>query len=291
MKDRLFRKGLVAGVIFLFLGISIFPSIYADTDIYSIQKTNKYYLKNEISTIKCRYYTIDGVEEIEKEVNIEDSENLSHLIYESNYNVIASKMKSLGLIPELVSIDEAQDLMSGEYGKREMKRYENKLKEFTLKDSKSDIMENTYCSISGEALDSWNRALWSIPYIGFVIALIYLDEKLLELFPSYPEIFEFWYSPVGILGAIGMGLFVLHEVLRPFVILKLNAYLYGGLQYNVIINTSGNFGKKSLIESTKSVLFYITGFVGIWIEISDNTNEPGCKFMGFSLYARALSTD
>ena len=292
MRNVCFKKALVVGIVVLFIGVTISPTINANINITSNKIFNTFKSNKGFVPIKCQFFTISGIQEVEKEVSFEDFDYLSNLIDKSDYNAIASKLYSLNLLPESMSADDVEDLISGEYGKREFKEYQNKLKELSIKDSSGETIRNVFCAVKGEGRDSGYFALWALASIGISIPLITIDEILLKLFPNYPVLTQFFFADIGFFGVIGLFLLIL-ALMWPYIgpPVKLNACLAAWLQDGPkevmpYVNTLGLLGEKTIEGWSLSLL--MIGFLGILIYfIWDTMNEPGSKFMGFSLYTRA----
>jgi hypothetical protein len=295
------KKGLAIGIILLFIGVAVAPSINADIDSFEE-------LSHKTTMISCQYVTYTGIEKIEKEISIDDYEHLIQLLHGSEDNATVSELEHLGLLPEGMTVQRAKEIISGEYGKKKLENYkENNLKNFFINDD-SIIKKNMFCAIQGSAVDSYFLPFWwlAIMYgVGAIVVSIgiflwSLDTKLRELFDWYPLFEED--DPVGLDLLQFMVLFILGFNYITFNIfpevligrnipLKLTGYVGARLfaAFNVthpILNTLGLLGQWS-IENYRSIDLSMIGFTGLWINIPDIQQVDGCEFKGFCLYVSA----
>jgi len=282
LKNKFYCKILAVGIIVLFIGIAIASPINANIESISNKK---------LISIKCQFFTKSGVQEVNKEVNSKDLDYLFNLIDSSDYNAIASKLYSLDLLPESINTEDAKNLLNGEYGKQEFKKYQTKLKEPPIVDNGFEIIRNVFCTVNGEARDSYIYPLWGLVGMAISFPLIILDGICFDLFPNYPGVLTFFYDEVGFFGAIALLLIIAPYISRYFTpSFRSNACLKllledGPKSVMPYVNTSGFFGDKSMEGWILDT--FMVGFIGILITYKDDyVNEPGCKFMGFSLYTR-----
>jgi len=307
------RKGLVIAVILLFIGVAFTPSINAVRDKVSLGEDSgenysffsEFSYKDEIE-ITCQFVTYKGVELVNKKISFNDYRNLSQLLSSSDDNAITLKLDSLGLIPKSMNLKKVTELISGDYGKKEISKYKTLNKNLILNDNVTSG-ENSLCKIQGDAVDSTYRPFWwqySVFIIGYILwkiglYIIDFDNFLSSIFPWYP-IFgdEFGISFLKSIG-YNLGEFLLSLAeMGPYFVLpnipfKLNGFSIIELDdvFNVEkpnLYTSGLNGKWE-IHNQRSILIKMYGFTGIWLTIPDMQQDAGCEFKGFCYYVNATS--
>jgi len=286
------KKLLTVGIIFLFIGVAVAPSINSVVVKTSINKDYKSVSLTEKSKVSVQFFMLRGVETIEREIPFQDSDYLSKLMDGSDVDAIASELTSLGLVPSSMNSEQLKSLISGEYSKKEFAKYSDKLTRFTSKES-SEVKQNFLCTLKGEAHSYMARNLRA-ELFGFAafpgMALLILDFWLQFLLPNYPIIIPGIYFGFGPLGVIGLTLIAAVLALQyisdnnpiKLSLLFQDIGLYG--IYNgrdAYVNTSGIGGKWSL--HGYNVDLHLVGFFGIFVSFF-NPNSQYDKLIGSSIY-------
>jgi len=249
---------------------------------------------NEEVTVKISYSTFDGVEQVEREISRQDSHHLSTLMSGSDNEALAYELLKLGLVPSSINMEQLKKLLSGDYTKTDVVRYNEILNDYLSNERFNGTKRNFFCVVQGDARDCIYLAAAEMFLIGigFTTAMLglYLAKHFPSIFPIIP--FPFLYGSVGILFLIGLGLGMLGNYLYLFRISSFRAIPVlvsdlsdGPHEQKANLSTRGLLGSWS-IQSFDIDMFLI-GFVGVWITIIDSMNENGCKFRGFSLYVAA----
>lgn len=280
------KKLLVFGVIVLFLGVAIAPSINANISKITVIDNHNVSLLEETVRLSCSYHTLKGIEEIEKEVSAEDTEHLSQLMDSSDIDAVASELSRLGLLPETMDVKQVKDLISGEYGRRNFEKYEEKLRDISLKES--EVKQNLFCAVSGDAVDS----ILMTPALQSVVGvLIFITISLMEL-AQYLNPFPFVALSLLFLAFFFLGItdaIMWAYMFQPF---KAMMFPYVRLEDSTLpphvdanVNTSGLFGKWWM--HSRQIYLHMIGFLGIWISYHDGVGDLACEFKGFALYVEA----
>ncbi len=286
------RKGLTIAIILLFIGLAVAPNINANLEKLTQTSTQIFEERNNTHKLSCRYYTLNGIEEIEKEISFEDAEHLSQLMDSSDFDAIAAELAHLDLVPESMSIHQIKEMLSGEYGRKHYIKSQEKIKNNHF--IESNIKRNIFCNVSGDA----GRNYLSKPTLSiatemlFVISfsLIFLDFYF-QQFSWYPTVGvgdENVYFQCGLLLIIGFAILLIDVLINKvfdFISPKAMPYSIAFLEDDSNINTSGMLGKWNM--HNQDILLNMIGFLGLWIHFSDYS----CKFKGFALYVVARGKD
>ena len=164
MQKSMFRKGLVVGIIFLFAGISIAPSV-TSIDISKTKTSN-----DDLVEITLQLCKSDGVEDYKMFITQEQNEELENLFQGFKvdldkaktreetvrlYNDMVVSLDEIGLLPYGSSCEEVQQLVTGEKSlsnpeKIKSKKYFNIVFErFKDKNSNQHFLKNSFCQIAG----------------------------------------------------------------------------------------------------------------------------------------------
>ena len=293
------KKLLVVGVIGLFLGLACAPSFHAKLNNISTNDKNNVDLHEETKWISCKYFTLKGVEEVEKEISITEFDYFLQLMDSSDIDAIAYNLHKLGLLPNNIPIQQAKDLISGRYGKQLFSEVQEEIKSTFLLES--DGKRNIFCSISGDAVDNelTTPFVWLL-MCAFIIpglSLMLLDLHLRQ-YPWYPQYgdYMFHYGPffvLGILIALFGGyigsLFSLFPIKAlPFSFAILEDPTSAPYEYPNV-NTSGLLGQWWM--HNRYIILSMIGFFGLWINYIDRINDFACKFRGFAFYVDAKGYD
>jgi hypothetical protein len=302
-RNNLIKKGIVVAVILLFIGLAFAPSINAD--VSNISRINAIIIKpqDKTVTLTCRYFTLKGVEEIEKEVSSKDAEKLFTLMDNTAYDTISRTLNSLGLIPKSMAVDEVTELINGEQGRIEYNQLKERLQSTPLFRNESEWKENVLCLVQGDAVDNffYRPLTFMIEYgaglvYSLIVTILFTLDTLLRVFPWYPvgdPPYEF--GPLVTLALmLGVMYMILIEgwALHYLIPLKIAPAVFAGLtdafpiHQNPNLTTSGLFGRWE-IRDYQDIALLMIGFTGIWISYNDGYQLPACKIMGLSLYAKA----
>jgi len=253
---------------------------------------------NEKVTIKISYSTLRGVEQVEKEVSLQDSHRLSILMHGSDNEALADELMKLGLVPSSMNSKQLKELISGDYGKRECVRYNKVLNGYLGTESSNGIKRNYLCTVQGESLDYIYLAALELLLFGLGWKLVDLGIYLADKYPSiFPIIhIPFIYGSISLLDIVGFSLMDLANILYLFRISKIRAVpiLFSNIcdgagNQKTNLSTRGLLGTWSI--QSHDINMILIGFLGVWITIPDAVNSPGCSFRGFSLYAAACDID
>jgi hypothetical protein len=259
-KNVLLVKGSAFFIILLLLGTTLGQVVAVDSVKLSITRNNTTSSASiEKSNVTCRYFTLRGVEEVQKEISLQDSHQLSALIDGSDAEAVACELKKLGLAPSSMSSEQVESLLSGEYSNQAFAIYYDKL---TSIEADKEVKQNFFCTVKGEA-GSYLSANLREELLGTLIAFPALALILLDLFlqatlPNYrllwqSEIFPGIYFGFGLVGTLGLLLFVIAEAILTILEkmpVKLSVFQGISLEesYNgpyVHVNTTGAAGNWS----------------------------------------------
>lgn len=154
MNNRLFRKGIVLGIILLFVGIAIQPSIIADD---SFKSDN-----SEIVEITIQICNENGANDHTVMLTQEQAEELENIISTTKIKLDAAKtleetsaifndtvvsLFELGVLPECMSIENAKRLVNGmDQNPRIVKKLE---RWFSRNQGNKGVEDNFLCLIAG----------------------------------------------------------------------------------------------------------------------------------------------
>jgi hypothetical protein len=293
-KIILLNKFLPCGIIFLFVGATASSAIAAHIDESRLCNDKRTVgISQETITLSCKYFTLEDVEEIEREISFEDLKHLYQLLDNSDFYAASLKLDNLGLIPENISVKESVDLMSGRYGKKAFEKYGKQLRNITPKKVDRRIRLNLFNVVSGSSCDHdfhsrfYSRLKRPAVIIGFI--LLQLDKIMLK-FKWYPRWTIMWDWEVGILWYIGDFLISLgydwENVVHTFFPLKIarcfRVELFDSAKREqASLTTLGLLGYWTMSDYWICVRMF--GFTGVFIVEDDCFNEDSCRFMGYSI--------
>jgi hypothetical protein len=284
------KKWLITGISTIAVILLILTSLSNVIGYQTVQSSN------EKVTIKISYSTLRNVEQVEKDISLQDSQHLSSLMNGSDNEALAFELMKLGLVPSSMNLEQLKELISGEYGKKEF-AFANKVLNKDRDIGKfNGTKRNFFCNVQGDAADSY--ALFTpvifFTFIGIGEGLFALYQVLLNTFPRIFPIFRipFMYESVGILALLGLLFIILPNALIIFYQnpSRKQLFFYADIsddrnEQKANFSTQGLLGSWS-IQSYGIDLFFI-GFVGIWMIFNDHYNSPAVNFKGFSLYTVA----
>jgi len=280
--NPLLNRGITVVVIALLLALAFVPISHAA-------------VSKDTTIITCKFFTLEGIKEVEKEVAIKDAERLSQLMHgrASNNDAIVSELSRLELLSETISEKLARELISGEYGRKLFEKIQEKWE--TISFDGSNAKRNLFCNVSGDAVDSELLT----PLLWFSVALFIfsgLALMLLDMF-LFSIIFEYlWPGPLWDLGtAIAViGLWI--SAVFTFKSFKVMPFSFAILEDATLppykcanVNTSGLLGEWWMHNCY--IGLKMMGFFGLWIVYDDGMNDLACDFRGFSLYVKATGYD
>lgn len=299
------KKVLAVGVILLFIGLTFTTSI---TAYIPVKKRIETGYESEV-TVSCKYFTVNGIQEIEKVIASKDAEHLFELMDTSDSTTITTKLSQFNLIPNNLSEKETEDLINGEYGQKYSKKNLNPKSNFNL--IETDWKNNSVCNVKGEGVDAFfitprmlftEKILSIISLFMFIpLAIIWLICSGLSyfLFGNNMDSYEFslylifLFILITFPALIPSILYKISNSLRPikcaptFVMAELYDACGRGLPY---LETSGQEGYWK-IEDHKGIAIYMIGFFGLWMTILDDAQTNGAKVRGFCKYITAKGMD
>ncbi len=297
------KKLLAVGVIVLFLGLAVAPSINANIDTLANLTPHLLNTQEETTTLTIRYYTLQGVKELEEEVPVEYADTLINLIDNDDYFALANTLASLELTPTSMDVEDVIELIDGTIGQKEFSQHESQLETMFINNNDSEWKQNILCFVRGDAADSYfyRPLTYVIEYGGALIytallGILFALDTFFKIFPWYPvgdPPFEF--GPFFMLALmIGVVYMVLFEgwPLHYLIPIKIAPVVFAMLD-----DAFGNFPPANLsttglkghweIHDNRSISMFMVGFLGIWVSYKDGYQVPGCKFIGYSLYTQA----
>ena len=306
------KKYLVVAVILLFIGLAVAPSINANLEKLNEESTFVFEENYDMLELSCRYFTLSRVNEINREVSVEDAEHLFRLMDGSDNEAIATKLEFLELIPKSMSISEVKEIIDRKHKRENEESFVNILKNILPRNNDSKWSENFLCDVQGEGVDSYyitpigltlhmllllSSIIITLPFtiLSKLCWLIYdlLDNANILTFLSY-FFFELGLEFSDISNIVFMMVYFILErgqILNQVKISSL-AYvkLYDACNYGFpYMNVTGLGGNWTL--HNKRIDLIMVGFTGLWISIKDQVQVPGCNFRGNCLYATARELD
>jgi len=276
------KQILVISIILLLLGVACAPTIFAKSKEFNEEK-----MKIEIS-----YFTMDGIQTIEKYIPKDKANNLLVLMDGFDFKTVSYELNQLNLIPEDMDIQQAEDLLNGDYGINNCKQLYDDFKPLSKNLNSSE--ENFFSIVGGSAVDNEmfyvrDTFLFSLCCIPGLLLMV-LDSKLSD-FPWYPSN-PYFNGPLFWFGA-----FFLYIGLMSYWIFHINPFKPMGLSKAILedtslppynypnVNTYGVLGQ--WLMSDLRIELDMIGFLGVWINYDDGIHNPACQFNGFALYINA----
>ena len=177
MKNTLLRKGLVVGIIALFIGLAFIPNFNA----ISVQKfVNK--INNKLIAIPIKIYNSNRIENYNIYRTQQQAEDFDDLIGEFKEDLTKSEsieetveiyrdmvisLDNLGLLPNRMSIKQAEDLVIGNfYNSEKHDLFSEKIIIDNSQNLGNETFENSFCYVSGSSsnTDMMFSFFWSIIY-------------------------------------------------------------------------------------------------------------------------------
>ncbi len=297
-RDRVARKGLCVGIVLFVVGVAIAPGISANINQRSTENARNALYVPENSLVTCNYVTLWGVEQVEKELPVQDAVYLSQLMNTSDDATLASELHRYGLVPQTMTVEQVAELLSETYMQKEVQQIQRLLGFNELSDT--DWMDNSFCSISGYGPSSYYSTLKStmirfavvyalllfVTFPGACLALILarLNFTLLAML-----VIEFAYLPQMIAEELlSIGQVILPLKLSPGVIVAELFDFYGHTP--PILNASGRNGNWT-IQNYPGIGMHMFGFFGIWLTIRVQAQYPSASVKGHCLNINAKGLD
>jgi len=234
MKNNIVKKGLTFGIIVLFIGIAIAPSV---TSIGFSKTTTSN--NNDLVEITLELYKPNGIEDHKMFITQEQDEQLDLLIesFKANldnaetkeetieiYNDMVVSLDELGILPDSTSYKEVQELVIGENSisnpeKLMVSKYFNidyeKLKNKNLG---LDENENIFCLIAGRTTRTDSFGLGTFLLATIVLSLwirVYIFLELIEQFFGCENNLEDLYRNYGMLRTIFWISLIIPTLINP----------------------------------------------------------------------------
>jgi|GEM_PF-2952229 len=298
-KDRVVRKCLSVGIVLLFIGVMVAPNISAHISESSIENYRNTRYAPGNSLVTCNYVTLWGVEQIEKELPVQDAAYLSQLINNSDDATLVSELHRYGLVPRTMTVEQVAELLSETYMKREVQQIQRLL--HTDEASDADWMDNSLCSISGYGPSSYYSTLKSSIIRFAVVNALYLFVTLpwglfaIFLYKMFKMeliallIMQLCYLPQMIAEELlSIGQVIIPFKLSPGVIVAELFDFYGHTP--PILNTSGTNGNWT-IQNYPGIGMHMFGFFGLWLTIRVQAQYPSASVKGHCLTINAKGLD
>jgi hypothetical protein len=284
------KIGIVLTIILLFLSIDVAPAITAYENESSSTAVSLQDSETNLVTLTCQYFTQHDITTMETQLPYEKVEHLMLLVKQNEYQKIASELTQLNLMPRSLTQKKVLELLNGH------NRYEliHQLPQ-TPPNGCTDKLTNSFCRVSGYAVDSLFINTIRCFMLFSTFFLYTLDEFLLNL-KLYPRIHietPIWEWDLGLFGIfaslLGGYVFNIPSVRFPVRLSPLILSWMGDVRSEeyAILRTK-SFHDEWSIENY-GIGFLLVGFTGLWLtfRINDECNEPGCAFLGSSLYVSA----
>ncbi len=293
------RKHLTVGIVLLFVGITIAPCISAEINPRFTEKSRNTLFSPQNCTVTCNYVTFQGVEQVERELTVQDAVYLSQLVNTSENDILASELNRYGLVPQTMKVEQVIELLNETSVQEEFLQAKGLSYSTPLSDT--DWMKSSFCSISGYGPSCYYSTLKSLlfrfalvyalylfvtlpgasiglllsrlsdnPYAGlFVMLLFYIPQMFAEELLSLGQVF----NPLKISpGIIVAELFDLYGHTPPH------------------LNVSGANGNWT-IQNYPGIGMHMVGFFGIWLTVRVQAQYPSATIKGHCLNIKAKGLD
>ncbi len=281
--NPLFEKSFTIIIIFLFIGVTVSPCINAQT-IGNHRSTEYLSLNTEkkIIEITCRLYSTESVDEIRKNISIEDLQVLNNL-YWDDAQAFVEKLCQLGLLGDQ-TVEKTMDLINEKSDEQTIVFSDNTTNKNCNFKFTGDIFKIYYLPIPYIALQFFLKYgdLIVAPFALLFVFLVLLAlshpillqtienflnkigafiEKILTVFgPAIERLITFTYNLVSLLGWI--------HCWAPLKFPFRNTIVTSG---NLHLETSGAEGTW---ERTATMSLTIMGFRGLWISLPPLSLPP-----------------
>ncbi len=241
--------------------------------------------------VSCKYFTSNGIKEVEKTLKNYEADYLFNLLDTWNIEKVLNELERIKMLPENHDIEKTFNLIKGQYPIQYLQKKEYNYSENSNKTIFVDYT-NSFCFVKGHAVDSMflNKIKSTLYPVIFILYI--LDDFLLN-FRLYPRIninpYGLELCLLGILASL-FGLYVFNIPTIP-IPLKISPLLIAWLtddhdeQY-AELSTRGLINNWSIENYDISLL--MIGFTGIWItKLLEDRSNPECKFLGWTLFIAA----
>jgi hypothetical protein len=289
---------LSIGIVLLFIGVTIAPNISANINQRSLGGYGNIRDAPGNSLVTCNYVTLWGVEQIEKELPVQDAAYLSQLMNTSDDATLASELHRYGLVPRTMTVKQVTELLSETYMQKELLKVQRYLHREKLSDT--DWMDNSLCSISGYGPSSYYSTLKSSIIRFAVVNALYLFVTLpwglfaIFLYEMFKVeliallIMQLAYLPQMIAEELlSIGQVIIPFKLSPGILVAELFDFYGHTP--PILNASGSTGNWT-IQNYPGIGMHMFGFFGLWLTIQVQAQYPSATVKGHCLkmYAKGL---
>ena len=263
------NKIITLVVVILIIFTTIFESVNAKISIsHSNEKT---------ILISCKYFTLNGIFEVEKTLKKYEADYLFNLLDTWDIEEILIQLERMKMLPENHDTEITFNLIKGQQTIQNLEKIDNNYSENSNKTIFDDYT-NSLCFVKGHAVDSMFLNTIKSTLFPAIYILYYIDDFLLN-FRLYPRISINPYGgELGLLGILSslIGLYVFNIPSMPFP-LKISPLLIAWLtddrdeQY-AELSTRGLTNNWSIEKYDISLL--MIGFTGIWITklLEDRSN-------------------
>jgi len=254
----------------------------------------------------CSFFTVHGVEQVEKELSVQDAAYLSLLMDTSDSAFLASELCRYGLLPQAMTVDQAVEVLNGESIQKKVQQAQQFL---GVKQSlDSDWMSNSLCSVSGFGLRSlyttprflvWSTALIFALFCFITVPGIFVATALSRMFnDTYSYLIFFFtlilfYFPQMLVEDLywDMGQWI-NPIKLPstLVVAHLTTWDWAGdieTPYLSVLGSDGNW----TIENYTGIGLHMIGFFGVWLSTYNKSNRASAQFRGYCLHINAKGLD
>jgi hypothetical protein len=306
-KTSLIRKGLAVGIVLLFIGVTVFQGISADIDQSSREAIGNIGMSDrERTTVSCSFFTLHGVEQVGKELMVQDAVYLSQVMNTSDGVTLAFELDRYGLLPQSMTVTQAAEIINGVSMYEEVQRVQQFLHANQSLDT--DWMSNSLCSVSGYGPRSlyttprfwvWSTALVFALYCFVTMPGFFVAEVLSHIFNgSFSDIIFFctvllFYFPQMLAEDLywTMGQWI-NPIKLPcaVVVAHLTTWDWAGDNETPYLDVSGRQGNWT-IENYTGIGIHMIGFVGVWLSRYNKSNRASAQVKGYCLHINAKGLD
>jgi hypothetical protein len=306
-RTPLIVKALAFGIFLLFVGVTIGQDISAN--IYQCSRETIYNTgmsTPERTIVSCSFFTLHGVEQVEKELMTQDAVYLSQVMNTSDSAALASELHRYGLLPQTMTVTQATEVINGVYVQKELQRVQQLLHANQSLDT--DWMSNSLCSVRGYGPRSlyttprfwvWSTTLVFALYCFVTIPGFFVAEALSHIFnSSFSDIIFFFtvllfYFPQMLAEDLywNMGQWI-NPIKLPsaVVVAHLTTWDWAGDTETPYLNVSGRKGNWT-IENYTGIGIHMIGFFGVWLSRYNGSNRASAQVKGYCLHINAKGLD
>jgi len=306
-KKPLLMKGLAVGIVLLFMGVTIAQGISTGIYHYSSETSRNTVITDSGKTVvSCSFFTFRGVEQVEKELLVQDAMYLSQVMNTSDSATIASELDRFGLLPQMMTVEQATELINGKSLRKKVQQVQQFLDVEQSLDS--EWMSNSLCSVSGYGPRSlyetprfmvWSTALVYALFCFITIPGIFVATALSLMFnESFSDLIFFFtlmlfYFPQMLAEDLywDMGQWI-NPIKLPsaLVIAHLTTWDWAGDTETPYLSVSGTNGDWT-IENYTGIGLHMIGFFGVWLSLYNKSNRASAQVKGSCLHMNAKGLD